>query len=271
MSVDHDQKLYGNVTDLTINSNIGGIDNRFVATVAASSLQFNVSQDDVRLPRLPSTWSIRTAGSMASQQTKNFYTHLDNVSLSFEDRMKLTSNFALIGGIRVEEIELSRTHSTSTAILRSDRRLSVLDDLPSRHRSRRLHLGSGTGMTFYSQYATAADPTGCQHLQSGPTMPLLLTTSRTYETGVKVLVSRQAAGILGLGVRYRTQERLRSRKRHRCSTLPERLRRKVSKSPAAVNPFGGLKLWGNVALRSIAICQLRLHRRQRGMLSRIPA
>ena len=41
-SVDHDQKLYGNITDLTINSNIGGMDNRFVATVAASSLQFNV-------------------------------------------------------------------------------------------------------------------------------------------------------------------------------------------------------------------------------------
>ena len=47
LSVDHDQKLYGNVTDLTVNSNIFGMDNRFVTTVAASSLQFNVVQDDV--------------------------------------------------------------------------------------------------------------------------------------------------------------------------------------------------------------------------------
>ena len=46
LSVDHDQKLYGNVTDLTINSNIAGMDNRFVTTLAASSLQFNVVQDD---------------------------------------------------------------------------------------------------------------------------------------------------------------------------------------------------------------------------------
>ena len=42
LALDHAQRLYGNVTDLTINSNIGGMDNRLVATVAASSLQFNV-------------------------------------------------------------------------------------------------------------------------------------------------------------------------------------------------------------------------------------
>ena len=45
LALDHAQRLYGNVTDLTINSNIGGMENRFVTTVAASSQQFNVSQD----------------------------------------------------------------------------------------------------------------------------------------------------------------------------------------------------------------------------------
>ena len=45
LALDHAQRLYGNVTDLTINSNIGGMENRLVATVAASSQQFNVSQD----------------------------------------------------------------------------------------------------------------------------------------------------------------------------------------------------------------------------------
>ena len=45
LALDHAQRLYGNVTDLTINSNIGGMENRLVATVAASSLQFNVSQE----------------------------------------------------------------------------------------------------------------------------------------------------------------------------------------------------------------------------------
>ena len=56
---------------------------------------------------------------MASQQTKKFYTHLDNVSLSFEDRLKLTSNFALIGGIRVEDIELRAPRFDADGVLRS--------------------------------------------------------------------------------------------------------------------------------------------------------
>jgi iron complex outermembrane receptor protein len=47
LALDHAQKLYGNITDLTVNSNIAGFDNRFVTTLAASSLQFNVSQDTV--------------------------------------------------------------------------------------------------------------------------------------------------------------------------------------------------------------------------------
>ena len=41
--------------------------------------------------------------------TKPFYTHVDNVALAFEDRLKVTSNFSLIGGIRLEEINLART------------------------------------------------------------------------------------------------------------------------------------------------------------------
>ena len=47
LALDHAQRLYGNITDLAINSNVFGLDNRLVTTVAASSLQFNVSQDAI--------------------------------------------------------------------------------------------------------------------------------------------------------------------------------------------------------------------------------
>ena len=43
------------------------------------------------------------------------------------------------------------------------------------------------GLTFYSQYATAADPAVANIFILRPTQPLLLTTSRIYETGVKQL------------------------------------------------------------------------------------
>ena len=41
LALDHAQRLFGNITDLTLNSNIAGMDNRLVTTVAASSQQFN--------------------------------------------------------------------------------------------------------------------------------------------------------------------------------------------------------------------------------------
>jgi len=43
------------------------------------------------------------------------------------------------------------------------------------------------GLTFYSQYATAADSTVANIFNLRPTQPQLLTTSRTYETGIKHL------------------------------------------------------------------------------------
>ena len=46
LSVDHSQKLTGNITDLIWNSRFAGMDNRAVATFAASRLQFDVVQDD---------------------------------------------------------------------------------------------------------------------------------------------------------------------------------------------------------------------------------
>jgi len=98
----------GNISDLTVNSNLGGMDNRFVATVAASSLQFNAVQDDAFTNDTVSLVD-PNRGLYGFKQTKNFFTHVDNAALAFEDRLKVTPTVALIGGIRLETIELSRT------------------------------------------------------------------------------------------------------------------------------------------------------------------
>ena len=120
LALDHAQRLYGNVTDLTINSNIGGMENRFVTTVAASSQQFNVSQDTLFFSDTVNLIN-PDRGLYGPRSDEKIYTHLDKASLSFEDRLKVTSNFALIGGIRFEDIELSRTRFSPAGVLRSDR------------------------------------------------------------------------------------------------------------------------------------------------------
>ena len=245
LALDHAQRLYGNITDLTVNSNIAGMDNRFVATVAASRNQFNVSQDT-----LFSSDTVDLVnpdrGLYGPRSDEKIYTHLNTASLSFEDRLKLTSTFALIGGIRFEDIELSRTRYSPEGVLRTDRGYpfsKIFNPVTGR-------VGYtwevSPGIMLYSQYATAADPTVANIFILAPTVPLLLTTSRTYETGVKVQsadkraeatfsafdIERKNVYVPESGILFNVAGKMAS---------------KGVEIAAAVNPVAGLKLWGNVA------------------------
>jgi iron complex outermembrane receptor protein len=245
LSVDHDQKLSGNVTDLTVNSNIAGLDNRFVATFAASSLQFNVVQDDFFNNDFVDLVN-PDRGLYGTQQTKNFFTHVDNISLSFEDRLKLTSNFALIGGIRVEDIKLDRTAFDVDGVLRSD------DGYPF---ATSFHPVTGRagytwealpGVNFYSQYATAADPTVANIFNLRPTQPLLLTTSRIYETGAKLLSADKKAELTFSAFNIE-RKNVYVPESGQLFNIAGKIASKGVEAAAAVNPIEGLKLWGNVA------------------------
>jgi iron complex outermembrane recepter protein len=183
--VAHDQELVGNITDLTWNTKIAGMDNRLVTTVAASNLDFgrpgaaNFPHDDVPLvDPSPGLYGVLT--------TQNQTAVINNQSLSFEDRLKITQAFALIGGIRVEGIELSRNSTDITGADKAGFPFSK-DWTPVTGR-----IGYTwepiKGMTFYSQYATAADVAANNIFLLAGTQPLNLTTSQTYETGVKQLL-----------------------------------------------------------------------------------
>ncbi len=84
------------------------MENRAVTTFAASRLQFDVVQDDAFTSDTVNLVN-PSRGLYGFQQTKPFFATLDNISLSFEDRLKLTPTFAVIGGVRIEEIKLDRT------------------------------------------------------------------------------------------------------------------------------------------------------------------
>ena len=183
--VAHDQELVGNITDLTWNTKIAGMDNRLVTTVAASNLDFgrpgaaNFPHDDVPLvDPSPGLYGVLT--------TQNQTAVINNQSLSFEDRLKITQALALIGGIRVEGIELGRNSTDITGANKPGFPFSK-DWTPVTGR-----IGYTwepiKGMTFYSQYATGADVAANDIFLLAGTQPLNLTTSQTYETGVKQLL-----------------------------------------------------------------------------------
>jgi iron complex outermembrane recepter protein len=248
LSVDHDQKLWGNISDLTVNSNLGGMDNRFVATVAASSLQFNSVQDDAFTNDTVSLVD-PNRGLYGFQQTKNFFTHVDNASLAFEDRLKVTPTVALIGGIRFETIELSRTAFDVDGNLRS------ADGYPFTKTFTPVTGRIGytwealPGLTFYSQYATAADPTVANIFNLRLTQPQLLTTSRIYETGIKHLFWNNRAEWT-LSVFDIERQNVYVPESGQVFNVAGKVASRGVELAAAVNPFsnslGGLKLWGNV-------------------------
>ena len=183
--VAHNQALVGNVTDLTWNSNIFGLDNRLVTTVAASSLDFtrpgaaNFPGDSVPLVN-------PDPGLYGPLTIQNQSAYINNESLSFEDRLKLTQTFALVGGLRVEQIALDRN---STDVTGAEKTGFPFDQTWNPVTGRFGYTWEAVpGMTFYSQYATGADVAANNIFLLGATQPLNLTTSRTYETGIKQLL-----------------------------------------------------------------------------------
>jgi iron complex outermembrane recepter protein len=182
--VAHDQKLFGNITDLTWDTRIAGMENRLVTTVAASNLDFgrpgaaNFPHDDVPLVG----FDLGLYGLLTTQVQTAV---INNQSLSFEDRLRITPAFALIGGVRVEGIELGRNSTDVTGANRSGFPFSK-DWTPVTGR-----IGYTwepiKDLTFYSQYATGADVAANNLFLLGATQPLNLTTSQTAETGVKQL------------------------------------------------------------------------------------
>jgi iron complex outermembrane recepter protein len=182
--VAHDQTLVGNVTDLTWNTNILGLDNRLVTTVTASSLDFNrpgaanFPGDSVPLVNPdPGLYGLLTVQNQSA--------YINNESLSFEDRLKLTQTFALVGGVRIEQIALDRN---STDVTGAEKVGFPFDQTWNPVTGRVGYTWEALpGMTFYSQYATGADVAANDIFLLAANQPLNLTTSRTYETGVKQL------------------------------------------------------------------------------------
>jgi len=180
----HDQRLFGNKAELQWDGKLAGMDNRAVFALELSKLDFNrpgaanFPSDSVTLVD-PSRG---TYGPLVLQQQT---ARIGNTALAVEDRLKVTPALALISGLRYEEIALDRTSINAATLNRAGFPFTT-NWYPATGR-----LGftweSMPGFTVYGQYATGADVAANNLFLLGPTQPLNLTRSRTYETGIKNL------------------------------------------------------------------------------------
>lgn len=241
--VAHSQRLVGNITDLTWDANIAGFDNRLVTTLSSSYLDF-VRPGAANFPGDSVDLVDPNRGFYGLLTTKQQTARIDNEALSFEDRLKLTRSFALIGGLRVEHIGLDR-NSTDRFGLENAGFPFTKDWAPATGR-----IGytweAVPGLTFFSQYATGADMSANNIFLLVPTQPLDLTTARTYETGVKHVLwdnraewSFSAYDILRKNVYAAAggmQLNIAGRQESRGVELA-----------GSIRPIEPLRLWGNIA------------------------
>nr|WP_249784480.1 TonB-dependent receptor [Bradyrhizobium sp. IC3195] len=241
--VAHSQRLVGNITDLIWDTNIAGFDNRLVTTLSSSYLDF-VRPGAANFPGDSVSLVDPNRGFYGLLTTQQQTARIDNEALSFEDRLKLTRSFALIGGLRVEHIGLDRNSTDKNGVEKVGFPFRK-DWAPVTGR-----IGytweAVPGLTFFSQYATGADVAANNIFLLSPTQPLDLTTARTYETGVKHLFwdnraewSFSAYDILRKNV-YAAAGGMQL-------NIAGRQESKGVELAASIRPIEPLRLWGNIA------------------------
>ncbi len=194
--VAHGQRLYGSKTDLQWDGKLAGMDNRAVVAFEFSKLDFN-RPGAANFPSDAVTLTDPARGTYGPLVLQQQTARIGNIALAVEDRLKITPVLALIGGLRYEEITLDRTSLNAAALPRAGFPFST-NWYPATGR-----LGftweSMPGFTLYGQYATGADVSANNTFLLGPTQPLNLTRSRTYEAGIKSLLwDRKAEWSLAL-------------------------------------------------------------------------
>jgi iron complex outermembrane receptor protein len=243
--VAHDQALIGNKLEVQWDSKIANKDNRVVAALDYSSLNFDRPGFETGVPGgdLVSVVNPNRA-AYGSLVTKKQTADIRNIALSVEDRLKLTPALSLIGGIRHETIDIDRTSVTSTGADRAGFPFSTSFH-PTTGRVG-LTYEAIPGLTLYTQIATAADLAANNLFLLDPSQPLKLTTARTFEVGVKQLFwERKAEWTLSL---FDTERRnVYAAAGGQTINIAGKQRAKGTELSANVRPTRAWNVWGNVA------------------------
>jgi iron complex outermembrane recepter protein len=244
--VDHNQQMIGNNADFTWDSRLFGMDDQFAAQLQASRnwITFVEEGDPNDYPYDYVTVVDPDPGVYGPEFPDTVGNRLTDIAGSFEDRLKLTSAFALIGGIRLEDLALDRAFVAYDG--------STPEGLPlAKSWTPVSYRAAATyepihDLTFYGMYATAYDPSIAGIFSLNTNGPLQLTSARTYETGAKQIVWD---GMIEWSVAaYDTVQRnVYVPVNTTTDDLAGEVESKGLEVSAAISPFQGWKFWANSA------------------------
>lgn len=178
----HIQKQTGNRTTANLTHQLAGLENQLVVGFDINRISYkNISNSGNNATRLVDA-ADPVPGlfiHQASTPTKPRYTNrIRQYSVFAEDRLKVSEQFSVVGGLRYDRPEITKTdyvaaanNFTATPEAVTWRVGAVYNPLPT--------------LALYGQYATAADPVGALVSTSLAQSAFDLSTGRQVEAGMK--------------------------------------------------------------------------------------
>ncbi len=243
----HNQQVVGDNLDFSWDSRLLGMDNRLAAQLQVSGdwITFVQEGNPNDYPYDYVSVVDPVQGVYGPEFPDTFNKQLDDVALAFEDRLKITPEFALIGGIRVDDWTLKSNAINYDGSIPAGEPFTQVWK-PVSYRAAYTYEPI-RNLVFYSMYATSYDPAVADVFSVDASVPLALTSAQIYETGVKQLFwdnraewTFAAYDITRRNVYVQTSDTT--------YALAGEIATKGIELAGAVRPIEGLKLWGNVAL-----------------------
>jgi iron complex outermembrane receptor protein len=244
--VTHNQHVVGDNLDFLWDSRLFGMDNRLAAQLQVSGnwIKFTEEGNPNDYPYDNVSVVNPVPGTYGPEFPDIRNKQLTDIAGAAEDRLKVTPELALIGGVRVDDWTLNSNGVdfdgsipdgepfTQTWKPVSYRAAYTYEPIPK--------------MTFYSMYATSYDPAAAGIFSVNSSTPLALTSAQIYETGVKQLFWQDRAEWTFAAYDI-------TRRNVYVATGPDtfdlagEIATKGYELAGAMRPFDGWKLWGNVA------------------------
>ena len=252
--VTHKQQVVGNISDLVLNSAFAGMENRFAGSLQVSRYAIQYQQEGGNTYPFDSVTVLNPDPGFYPVPVPNVRnSQLDNVALSVEDRLKITPWLALIGGVRIEDLTLSRnginaadpSDPTSVVTFPAGQPFTRTWD-PVSYRAAAT-VEPVKGLMLYAMTATSYDPSGpANAFTVSPGSTLDLTSARIYEAGVKAISPDKRAEFTFAA--YDIERRnVYVALTNAITTVAGEVHTKGVEIAAAWRPVDPLKLWGNVA------------------------
>ncbi|WP_249159814.1 TonB-dependent receptor [Bradyrhizobium tropiciagri] len=245
--VTHKQRVIGDNTDVVWNTSFFGMENRLATqlSVSRNEIQFQQEGNPDTYPA-DSVEVINPAPGLYGIPQPNIRnSRLDDAAISVEDRLKITPMLALIGGIRVEDLTLSRDGMNFDGSIPAGQPFTKTWN-PVSYRAA-VTLEPVKGLLLYGMYATAYDPAAAGIFSVTPGTTLELTSARIYETGLKIITDDKRAEVTFAAYDIQ-RNNVYVALTNAVSTLAGQVHTQGVELAAAARPIDNVKLWGNVAV-----------------------